>query len=280
MNTEFYFLRCYEISELITKRYSTSFSLATSLMEPEVRKAVYAVYGFVRLADEVVDSFHGYPQQLLLDNLEQQLEEALQQKISTNPILNAFVDTVERHQISREYIAAFMRSMRADLSQATYTSEDDLNEYIYGSADVVGLICLQIFCRGNEPLFLYLSPAAEKLGSAFQKVNFLRDLHCDKEKLGRSYFPEVSNDNFNKESKQKIEASIEADFAEALVGIKALPGRSKMAVALAYYYYKVLFNKIKRSSPERLLKERVRISNVTKCLLLLKIKLLYTLNKI
>ncbi len=173
-----------------------------------------------------------------------------------------------------------MKSMRADLTQTSYANADELNSYIYGSADVVGLICLQIFCSEKPHLFERLAPAAQKLGSAFQKVNFLRDLHCDKETLGRSYFPEVTNGNFQKEEKQQIENSIALDFKEAYLGIQQLPGKSKLAVALAYYYYKALFCKIKRTTPERILTARIRINNIIKYLIFLKVIFLFKINKI
>ncbi len=217
MNTEFYLQSSYDVSRLITKRYSTSFSIASSLMDTETKQAIYAVYGFVRLADEIVDTFNDYDQELLLNDLEVQLESALKYKISSNVILNSFVDTVYKYNISLEYIYDFLKSMRADLSKSTYTNNDELKDYIYGSADVVGLMCLQIFCKGDNAEFERLAPAAKKLGTAFQKVNFLRDLHCDKECLGRSYFPEITNDEFNLESKRAIEAKIDEEFDEAWI---------------------------------------------------------------
>jgi len=275
MNVKFYIENSYELSKLITQKYSTSFSLATSLLETEKRKAIYAIYGFVRLVDEIVDSFHGYDKPFLLSNLNEQLHYALENGISTNTVLTAFVDTVRKYNISPEHIDAFMESMKYDLTKAEYTSAEELNTYIYGSADVVGLMCLKVFCNGNQVLYDQLEKSAQKLGSAFQKVNFLRDLKDDNKELGRSYFPEITNTQFDKASKLLIEQSIENDFNEAWFGVKQLPGRSKLAVALAYFYYKTLFDKIKRITPEKILSKRVRISNLKKYLILVKVGVMY-----
>ena len=275
MNVEFYLENCFKISELITKRYSTSFSLATSLLEKDTRKAIYAIYGFVRLADEIVDSFHGYDKPFLLHDLNEQLEHAIENGISTNPILSAFVDTFKKYNIPQEHIDAFMESMKFDLSKTDYTSTEDMNAYIYGSADVVGLMCLKVFCNGDQNLYKQLEYPAQRLGSAFQKVNFLRDLKDDNYQLGRTYFPEITNNQFDLESKQLIEQSIEKDFDEAWIGVKQLPGRAKLAVALAYYYYKTLFRKIQQSTPERLLLERVRIRNLRKYFISVKVGVMY-----
>lgn len=280
MDVDYYLKNSYKVSELITKEYSTSFSLATSLMEKEKRKAIYAIYGFVRLADEVVDSFHGYDQLFLFNNLEEQLHYAFQHGISTNTILASFVDTVHRYHISHEHVRAFMDSMRLDLTQTDYTSNEELSHYIYGSADVVGLMCLRVFCDGDEPLSQQLEYSAQKLGSAFQKVNFLRDLNSDKEGLGRSYFPEVCNNTFDEQSKRAIENSIERDFDDALPGIRRLPGRSKLSVLLAYYYYRSLLNKIKKSTPECLLSKRLRIHDGVKYQILAKVLIQYKLKRI
>lgn len=250
MDVKFYLENSYKISKLITQRYSTSFSLATSLLEKEKREAIYAIYGFVRLVDEIVDSFHGYDKSFLLSNFNWQLQYALENGISTNPILAAFVDTVRKYNISPQHIEAFMESMKYDLTKAEYKSTEELNIYIYGSADVVGLMCLKVFCDGDQVLYDQLEKSAQKLGSAFQKVNFLRDLKDDNNELGRSYFPEITNNKFDEETKLLIEKSIQNDFDEAWLGIKHLPGRSKFAVALAYYYYKTLFEKIKKKLPK------------------------------
>lgn len=275
MNVKFYIENSYKISKLITQRYSTSFSLATSLLEKEKSEAIYAIYGFVRFVDEIVDSFHGYDKPFLLSNFNWQLQYALENGISTNPILAAFVDTVRKYNICSQHIEAFMESMKCDLTKAEYTSIEELNTYIYGSADVIGLMCLKVFCDGDQVLYDQLEKSAQKLGSAFQKVNFLRDLKDDNNELGRSYFPEITNNKFDEESKLKIEESIENDFNEAWLGIKHLPGRSKFAVALAYFYYKTLFEKIKKITPERILSKRIRISNLKKYIVFLRVGFMY-----
>lgn len=275
MNVGFYIDNSYKLSELITKEYSTSFSMATSLLEKDKRKAIYAIYGFVRLADEIVDSFNGYDKTFLLSNLNEQLQYALENGISNNTVLAAFVDTVIKYNISPKHIEAFMESMKYDLTKAEYTSTEELNTYIYGSADVIGLMCLKVFCNGNQLLYDQLEKSAQKLGSAFQKVNFLRDLKDDNNELGRSYFPEITNNKFDKASKLLIEQSIENDFDEAWIGIKQLSGRSKLAVALAFFYYKTLFDKIKKTKPETILSKRVRINNLKKYLILVRVGVMY-----
>jgi phytoene/squalene synthetase len=275
MNLDFYLENSFNVSELITKKYSTSFSLATRLLEKEKRKAVYAIYGFVRLADEIVDSFHGFDKPFLLNNLDEQLQYALKNGISANPILAAFAITAKKYNIDNAHIQAFMQSMRYDLTKTDYTSNDELDNYIYGSANVVGLMCLKVFCNGNQKLYEQLEYPAQKLGAAFQKVNFLRDLYKDKKELGRSYFPELINDSDEIYNKQRIEQSIEEDFDEAWKGIKQLPGRAKLAVGLAYFYYRTLFEKIKQTPAERLMSERVRVNNLSKYYILLKVGVMY-----
>jgi phytoene/squalene synthetase len=275
MNVDFYIENSYKISRLITKEYSTSFSLATSLLEKDKKRAIYAIYGFVRLADEIVDSFHGYDKAFLLKKLNDDLDYALENGISTNTVLTAFADTVKKYGINLEYIQSFMKSMENDLTKAEYKNDTEFENYIYGSADVVGLMCLKVFCNGENGLFDQLKYPAQKLGSAFQKVNFLRDLKEDINLLGRSYFPEISNKAFNTQTKQLIEASIQKDFEEAWIGLKQLPGRSKLAVALAFYYYKSLFNKIKRTPAEQVIKKRMRISNLKKYLIIIKVSFMY-----
>ena len=275
MSVGFFIDNSYKVSTLITKEYSTSFSLATSFLEKEKRLAIYAVYGFVRLADEIVDSFHGFDKAFLLQKLNDDLQYALENKISTNPILMAFVDTVNKNGINRAHIQSFMDSMKSDLTKTDFFDSNELNQYIYGSADVVGLMCLKIFCNGQTSLYNTLEVPAQKLGSAFQKVNFIRDLKEDMHDLGRSYFPELSNKPFDYQSKQLIEKSIEDDFNEAWIGVKQLPGKSKLSVALAYYYYLALFRKIKQTSPEIVLSSRVRISNFKKYMLIVKVFFMY-----
>lgn len=275
MSADLFIENSYKISELITREYSTSFSLATSLLEKEKRRAVYAIYGFVRLADEIVDSFHGFDKSFLLDRLEKDLEYALQHGISTNTVLAAFSDSVKSYGIAGEHIRAFMDSMRCDLDKSNFTQPEELERYIYGSADVVGLMCLKVFCNGNQELFTRLELPARRLGSAFQKVNFLRDLKEDLQGLGRCYFPEITNSRFDLKTKGLIENSIERDFEEARKGIRYLPGRSRFAVALAYHYYLTLFNKIRNASPMAILSERVRISNFRKYLIIIRVAVMY-----
>lgn len=277
---EFYIENSYKLSELITKKYSSSFSLATSMLEKEKRKAIYAIYGFVRLADEIVDSFEGYDKPFLLRNLNEQLQYALENGISTNTILAAFAHTVKKYSISTKHIDAFMESMKYDLTKTEYVSNEELNIYIYGSADVVGLMCLKVFCNGNQALYDELEYSAQKLGSAFQKVNFLRDLKDDNKELGRTYFPEIKNSQFDETSKLLIEQSIDKDFKEAWIGVKQLPGRAKLAVALAYFYYKTVFEKIKKSKPEKIISERVRINTIRKYLILAWVVVMYKTKQI
>lgn len=280
MNVNFFKQNSYEVSRLITRNYSTSFSLATALLDKQKRMAIYAIYGFIRLADEIVDSFHGYDKAFLLEKLTTDLDYALQNGISTNTIILAFADTVQQYQIDRSHIKAFMESMKADLSKTRYTNQDDMAAYIYGSADVVGLMCLKVFCNGNHAQYSLLKGPAQKLGSAFQKVNFLRDLKSDIHDLGRVYFPELDDAPFDKHSKSLIEQSIDADFKAAWTGVKQLPGRSKLAVALAYFYYTSLFRKIKRQSAKRLLSERIRISNLRKYAIIIMVCILYKAKRI
>ncbi|MBN1184142.1 MAG: phytoene/squalene synthase family protein [Bacteroidales bacterium] len=275
MNANFYIENSYDISRLITKKYSTSFSLATSLLEKEKKRAIYAVYGFVRLADEIVDSLHGFDKSFLLKKLDDDLHYALENGMSTNIVLVAFADTVKRYNINKEHIKAFMVSMEYDLSKSTYSNATELDQYIYGSADVVGLMCLKVFCNGQSDLYKKLEAPAQKLGSAFQKVNFLRDLKDDIRELGRNYFPEISGNQLNEQNKKLIEASIKKDFDEAWLGIKQLPGRSKLAVALAYFYYIGLLKKIMRTPSQKVMEKRIRISNYSKYLIIVKTTFLY-----
>ncbi|MBN2485560.1 MAG: phytoene/squalene synthase family protein [Bacteroidales bacterium] len=267
----------FEISRLITQNYSTSFSMATRMFGREVREAIYSIYGFVRLADEIVDSFHGFDKKNLLQKFESDYYEACRENISTNPVLYAFQLTVKKYGISDLYVQAFLQSMKFDLEKSSYGSKSEMNEYIYGSADVVGLMCLRVFCNGNEKLFKELEIPAMKLGSAFQKVNFLRDLKNDIESLGRNYFPEIGDNMLNENIKQKIITEIESDFSIARQGITKLPGRSKFAVLIAYYYYKRLLEKIKLTPAGTILETRVRVSNIRKLALLLKATFVYKL---
>lgn len=266
-----------ECSRLITRKYSTSFSLGILFLNPRLRDSIYAVYGFVRLADEIVDSFHSYDKEKLLQKFRNETYEALYNGISLNPVLNSFQATVHRYGIRHEWIDTFLDSMEMDLKKVTY-NESNYKKYILGSAEVVGLMCLHIFTEGDNMLFDTLKPYAMKLGSAFQKVNFLRDAKADLDGLDRNYFPEVNLQNFTDEDKKKIEADIAGDFEEALQGIRRLPRSSRNGVYLAYYYYLMLFRKIKRLPPQRIMSERIRIPNHEKLFLMLKSNLRHQLN--
>ncbi|GGH03921.1 MULTISPECIES: phytoene/squalene synthase family protein [Pedobacter] len=250
-------------SRLTTKLYSTSFSYGIYFLGKELRQPIYAIYGFVRLADEIVDSFHDYNKKFLLDKFKQDTFEALNLGISLNPVLNSFQKVVNQYQIDHELIVLFLRSMEMDLSDQNYTPEL-YNEYILGSAEVVGLMCLKVFTRDSDVDYEYLKPYAMKLGSAFQKVNFLRDVRADHQTLGRNYFPSVNLALFCDRQKKEIEKEIETEFAIALKGIKLLPAASRNGVYLSYIYYKKLFSKIKRLSAEKIMTERIRISNTHK----------------
>lgn len=250
----------FKISKQTTQQYSTSFSLGILALSPKIRNAIYAIYGYVRLADEIVDSFHGYDKNILLNRFKMQTTEALAEGISLNPIMQAFQETVLQYKIDHDLIYQFLRSMEMDLEKIDYNSEL-YNEYILGSAEVVGLMCLHVFVNGDQTAFEKLKPFAMKLGSAFQKVNFLRDMNDDFEILGRTYFPGVNIMNFNSEEKKQIEKDIQEEFRLALEGIKMLPKTSKFGVYLAYRYYISLFNKIRRTPATAILKKRIRISN-------------------
>src|SRR5690554_6005448 len=250
----------YSVSKITTKKYSTSFSLGILALKPTIRPAIYAIYGYVRLADEIVDSFHGYDKEKLLKRLRIQTEEALSEKISLNPILQSFQETVHKYAIDYALIEQFLHSMEMDLQQIDYNS-DLYQEYIFGSAEVVGLMCLQVFTDGDKHKYEQLKPYAMILGSAFQKVNFLRDLKDDYQVLGRTYFPHVNLKDFNCKVKKDIEREIEEEFKEALIGIKMLPPSSKFGVYLAYTYYHSLFRKIQRTPAEQVFNKRIRIHN-------------------
>lgn len=259
----------HDVSKRTTQKYSTSFSLGILALSPSIRSAIYAIYGYVRLADEIVDSFHGFDKEKLLLSLKTETEHALEEGISLNPILQSFQDTVRKYKIERKLIDQFLHSMEMDLQKINYNSEL-YKEYIYGSAEVVGLMCLQIFTEGNKQKFEELKPFAMKLGSAFQKVNFLRDLKDDYQVLGRTYFPGINMSVFDNSVKFEIEKEIESEFKEALIGIKKLPGSSMFGVYLAYRYYLSLFEKIKRTSSQKIMKKRVRIPNSQKILVAFK----------
>lgn len=253
----------YEVSKRTTEKYSTSFSLGVLALGPKIRDSIYAIYGYVRLADEIVDSFHGYNRKQLLERLQIETNHALDEGISLNPILQSFQETVRKYAIDRKLIDQFLHSMAMDLKKIDYNSEL-YNEYIYGSAEVVGLMCLQVFTEGNKKQYEELKPFAMKLGSAFQKVNFLRDLKDDYQILGRTYFPNINMGVFDNDVKCQIEQEIDIEFKEALAGIKKLPDSAKFGVYLAYKYYLSLFAKIRKKSSKQILEDRIRIPNTYK----------------
>jgi phytoene synthase len=251
-------------SKSVTNAYSTSFSLATKMLAPTIRQDIYNIYGFVRFADEIVDTFHEYNKEKLFNNFEVSLEEALNDKISLNPILNSFQHTVHKYNIEKELIDSFMKSMRLDLSKSTYTTEDEYKQYIYGSADVVGLMCLKVFVKGNRERYEELKDAAMSLGSAFQKVNFLRDLKADFEGLSRTYFPNTNLEALDEMSKQKIIDDIEDDFKKGYAGILNLPTEAKFGVFMAYRYYRRLLKKLAKTPAIEIKNTRIRVPNYEK----------------
>lgn len=266
-----------ECSKKITKMYSTSFSLAIKMLSPDIQDDIYAIYGFVRCADEIVDTFEGYEQELLLDEFEAEYEKALERKISLNPILNAFQKVVHQYGL-QDLVQPFMHSMRMDLTKKEYATIEEYEQYIFGSADVVGLMCLKVFVKGNENKYNELKASAMRLGSAFQKVNFLRDLKHDYENLGRVYFPGIDFASMNELDKQKIVKEINEDFKVAFEGITKLPVEAKFGVYTAYRYYKSLMNKISKTQPNELLSKRIRVSNPLKFVILSKSYLRYQFN--
>ena len=257
-----------ESSKIITKKYSTSFSIAVNLLSPNIREAIYNIYGFVRVADEIVDSFEEYPKEELLDRFEQEYRYSLKVGISTNPVINAFQGTVSKYNIDYALVESFLKSMRTDLEKQNYNNQKEIDDYIYGSADVVGLMCLKVFVQGDDEKYNNLKEAAMKLGSAFQKVNFLRDLNEDFENLNRSYFPNINPNNFTEADKSKVLLEINNDFEEAYKGIVKLPKEAKLAVYVAYKYYFNLLNKIERTPSKTLKEKRIRVSNPKKMALL------------
>jgi len=250
----------YKCSKLTTKSYSTSFSLGIRFLNKELRNAIYGIYGFVRFADEIVDTFHDYDKKELLERFKKDTHLAIKEKISLNPILNSFQAVVNEFKIEKELIDTFLKSMEMDLDKNAYTREG-YDEYILGSAEVVGLMCLRVFCNKNETLYFELKPDAMRLGAAYQKVNFLRDMKADFDGLGRSYFPDVSLQHFSLKEKQKIEEEIREDFHRGYLGIKGLPKNARFGVYMTYIYYNSLFKKIRKTSPKKILDARIRIPN-------------------
>jgi len=267
-----------DCSVRVTKTYSTSFSSAVKMLAPSIRQDIYNIYGFVRFADEIVDSFHAYDKEYLFEKFEQDLADALEHKISLNPILNSFQHTVNKYDIPQEMIAAFMKSMKLDLSKSEYKTTEEYHEYIYGSADVVGLMCLKVFVNGNIDKYNELKESAMRLGSAFQKVNFLRDLKADFEDLSRTYFPNTDFNHLDEKSKQEIISDIESDFEAAYEGIKNLPLEAKFGVYTAYRYYKKLLKKLQKTPSLEIKNTRIRVSNYQKMHLFARCYVKYRLN--
>jgi 15-cis-phytoene synthase len=263
----------------VTINYSTSFSLAIKMLSPKIQDDIYAIYGFVRLADEIVDTFEDYDQEKLLTEFELDYYKSLEDKISINPILNSFQEVVLRNNI-QDLVLPFLKSMRMDLHKTKYSTQKEYEEYIYGSADVVGLMCLKVFVEGDQKQYDDLKYYAMKLGSAFQKVNFLRDMNHDFNTLGRTYFPGLDFQNLSLKDKSKIIEEIEFDFQEALKGIKLLPKNARFGVFTAYKYYKNLLLKIKKTHYSELLKKRIRINNFSKMVIMGKSYIRYQLNQL
>lgn len=267
-----------QTASIITKKYSTSFSMAVKLLDSSIQQDVYNIYGFVRVADEIVDSFDGYPQEDVLNRFEEELWVSLKIGISANPVIHAFLNTIRKYDISIALVKAFMKSMRADISKKIYKNKEEIDEYIYGSADVVGLMCLKIFVKGDQSRYRQLEASAIKLGSAFQKVNFLRDLRQDFEELDRTYFPNIDPRNFKDSDKEMIIEEIENDFKIAKEGVLKLPKESRLGVYLAYKYYSHLLKKIVHTPAKVLKEKRIRVSTPKKISILLQSYLRHKLN--
>jgi phytoene/squalene synthetase len=268
----------FDCSRNVTKSYSTSFSAAVKMLAPSIRQDIYNIYGFVRFADEIVDTFHDYNKEVLFEMFEKDLESALENKISLNPILNSFQHTVDKYTIPHSMINSFMKSMKLDLHKTEYKSIDEYNEYIYGSADVVGLMCLKVFVNGDDTMFNELEHSAMRLGSAFQKVNFLRDLKADYEDLNRTYFPNTDLSRLDEHSKNEIIKEIEADFHAGFEGILKLPLEAKFGVYTAFIYYKKLLSKLKKTPSMEIKNTRIRVPDYQKFGLLAKCYVNYRLN--
>lgn len=257
-------LKC---SKVTTRAYSTSFSLGIRCLNKEIRGPIYSIYGFVRFADEIVDTLHDYDKNILLKRFTEATHQAIDEKISLNPILNSFQKTVNEFKFERELTDQFLKSMEMDLALTSY-DQKGIEEYILGSAEVVGLMCLRVFCKGDETMYQQLKPSAMKLGSAFQKINFLRDLNADFNGMGRSYFPGVDLTHFNEATKREIEEDIAKDFHDGYEGIKQLPRSARFGVYVAYLYYIALFEKIRNTSSDVILTNRVRVRNRRKLTIL------------
>ncbi len=268
----------YGCSKLVTETYSTSFSLATKMLAPSIRPDIYNIYGFVRFADEIVDTFHDYDREALFNSFENQLETALKNRISLNPILNSFQHTYHKYGIPHNLVASFMKSMRMDLTKSTYKTTQEYKDYIYGSADVVGLMCLMVFVKGNKSEYERLKESAMSLGSAFQKVNFLRDLKSDFEELHRSYFPNTNLKELDEVSKTRIINEIKADFENSFKGILQLPNEAKLGVYTAYKYYYKLLVKLEKTPSTQIKNTRIRVPDYQKFGLLAKSYVNFKLN--
>ena len=268
----------FECSKTVTESYSTSFALATRMLSSSIRKNIYNIYGFVRFADEIVDTFHDYDKETLFNDFEQSMEKALTNKISLNPVLNAFQYTYHKYGIPRHLVDSFLKSMRMDLSKNIYTTQAEYKEYIYGSADVVGLMCLRVFVNGDDQKYEELTEAAMALGSAFQKINFLRDLRADYEDLNRTYFPNTNLLDLDEQSKVRIIKEIREDLKIGYAGILKLPNSSKFGVYTAYKYYNKLLAKLNRTPSREIKTTRIRIPNYQKFGLLAKSYVNYKLN--
>jgi 15-cis-phytoene synthase len=269
MTVETFNQASYDCSKAITIKYSTSFSSAIKLLHADLRTPIFNIYGFVRLADEIVDTFHQYDKSELLQQCKQETFSAIKKGLSLNPILHAFQQTVNLYKIDLELIHAFFRSMESDLTANAYDRQG-YEEYIYGSAEVVGLMCLYVFCEGDQALYNKLEQPARALGAAFQKVNFLRDIKADYHDLSRMYFPGCNFHNFTHADKLQIEADIENDFQQAYTGILQLPIKARFGVYVAFKYYYSLFKKIKSAAPAHILQKRIRIANYHKALIVLR----------
>lgn len=268
----------FKCSKIVTKSYSTSFSLAVYMLAPSIRPAIYSIYGFVRFADEIVDSFHGYDKENLINDFENEYYKGYKNNISLNPILNSFLQTVKKYNITDDLVQAFLKSMKLDLVKSNYNSTAEYEDYIYGSADVVGLMCLKVFVNGNEERYNALKNEAMRLGSAFQKVNFLRDLKDDNLILNRNYFPGINFSTFNEENKIAIINEIENDFKVAFEGIVKLPLEAKFGVYTAFVYYKKLLKKLEKTPSHKIGTTRIRVSNYSKASLLAQSFVSYKLN--
>ena len=265
-------------SKVVTESYSTSFTLATKMLDSSIRQDIYNIYGFVRFADEIVDSFHDFDKQDLLNLFELDLKKSIKDKISLNPILNSFQKTFNKYEIDYELVNSFLKSMKFDLNKKQYLNKEEFDEYVYGSADVVGLMCLKVFVKGNQKQYNELKPYAMSLGSAFQKVNFLRDLKADHDGLNRSYFPNLNIEEFDEKSKKLILNEINKDFSHALKGIFLLPSSARFGVYTAYKYYLKLLNKLRNTNPLKIKSTRIRVPNYQKINVLARSYIRYRLN--